>query len=126
MHAELTRQIAVAVKNDRWKIYWIWITPFEGLTRFKARSVQSVESYLVDLEFYWGVGKCGCKWFATHLEPTVCRWMAEERDISDDWRCKHLIAARQYLGDDLVRKQLEVLKRKDTTRTTRLEYVKHH
>ena len=126
MHVELTRLIAVALKREgRWKIHWVYVTPveFEGLTRYKARSEHSVKPYLVDLTEWWGIGKCGCIHFAARLEPTISRWPAEEREITDEHRCKHIRACRQYLGEDLVRKQLEVLKRKDTTRLTYVRKV---
>lgn len=100
-----SRVIAVAIlhASDRWKIHWVRVTPFEGLCRFWAQSEKGrATRYLVDLDYWWGIGNCACEDFGINKEPIISRWKAEEREITDAWRCKHCIACRMFLGTDLL------------------------
>lgn len=122
MPEELTRLLAVAINHrGKWKLHWVNVTPFEGLTRFHAQSERGrATTYLVDLDLYWGLGWCGCEDFGINKEPTVKLWKADERVVTDEWRCKHVIACRMYLGDDLANMFLAA-RRHETNKTRRYE-----
>ncbi len=99
-----TRRIAVPVQQKSgWKIHWMDVTPFDGLTRYHVTTVRAgAKGYLVDLESYWGNGQCGCMFYCTTHEPVVSRWTPSQREPGNATRCRHLLAARLYLGEDLV------------------------
>lgn len=118
MPEEATRLLAVAINHrGKWKIHWVNVTPFEGLTRFWAQSERGrATRYMVDLDNYWGLGQCGCEDFGINKEPTVKLWKADERVLTDEFRCKHIIACRQFLGTDLLDRVL-ALRRHEANKT---------
>ena len=115
-----TRLIPVAIKHrGSWKINFVNVTPFEGLLRFHAQSERGrATKYLVDLDAYWTLGFCGCENFGINIEPIVKKWQADEREITDARRCKHILACRQYVGAELLDMLLR-LRRRETNKTRR-------
>lgn len=56
--------------------------------------------YIVDLASYHGNGQCDCMDFRTRMEPKLSRGMAP----CDQLRCKHILACRRALLDDVIGK----------------------
>lgn len=81
------------------------IKPFDGLTRYLVRSdVNPQNEYLVDLDAYWGIGKCSCAHHTYRMAPELERpgMKSKALKIPDQFRCKHITLCRQLLGNELV------------------------
>lgn len=90
------------------KIKPLEVLPYDGVFRCLVRSEKNKRLYLVDLEFYSGVGCCACYEFTFRIEPKLKRMRPAERiALGDGARCKHLRAARALraaqLLDDIIR-----------------------
>lgn len=70
------------------------VIPLRERARYHVESQSGEEPYLVDLLEYRRNGFCGCKHFATKIEP---KWNAGE--IPERRWCKHIRAVRDYLID---------------------------
>lgn len=81
------------------------VTPYDQLTRYIVKSdVPPHNEYLVDLDFYGGTGKCNCDHYRFRLEPKLCtpEGRAAAKKNPDDFRCRHIRACREQLGQELV------------------------
>lgn len=74
------------------------IQPFDGLFRYQVKNSFSGETYLVDLLEYFGSGRCSCQDFNIRCAPGLERRFGP----GEPCRCKHIRAARCYLGIELV------------------------
>lgn len=82
--------------------YPLQVIPYDGLFRYHVTSARYPDKqYLVDLEHYHGNGCCSCENFAIKHEPRIVTDGYKPK--RDECRCKHLIAARDYLGRMLIR-----------------------
>lgn len=80
----------------------------EGLERFFVTSGTRLgHRHLVDLCAYYGNGWCNCEHFQGHIESKLKDIAKSNRPWNDDFRCKHIKAAREYLGRELVDRYLE-------------------
>ena len=78
------------------------IIPIEGEPwRFYVESESEPEfPRLVDLEEYDGVGWCSCPHFTFRCQPNL-----ERGDRGTELRCKHILAAREYLIDQQIHRE---------------------
>jgi hypothetical protein len=76
------------------------IRPYNGLMMYEVTSESDprTEPYHVDLTFYRGIGNCDCAQFQFRLEPHLVR----QPFHPDQYRCKHILACREFLGKQLV------------------------
>jgi hypothetical protein len=68
------------------------VKPLRERGRYHVESASHGDDYLVDLLEYRRNGFCGCKDFATKIEP---KWNAGE--VPERKFCKHIRACRDYL-----------------------------
>lgn len=98
------------------------ITPLDNLTRFLVRSdVNPDNEYLVDLDQYGGIGFCACDHFKFRLEPELCKigGVALAKKTPEAHRCKHIKAARETLGKELVNKLTQINNNQQKAHRTR-------
>lgn len=83
-----------------------YLEPINGeLGRYHVRSEDdlAVQPYHIDIEAYWGNGRCDCMRFKTELEPELSRLRPSEREFTENlYRCKHILVARVAEGLALV------------------------
>lgn len=98
-------RIPIEHKNQQWKIHTLKVTPVpnEGLARFRVQSEHGSSVYLVDLQSDHAAGRCGCTNFS----------VGRSKDPAHS--CKHLRAARIYLGEELVERWLRTRRAHDKT-----------
>ena len=72
------------------------ITPWDNL-RFLVPSRSGEKDYMVDLGAHDCNGSCTCKHFEVRLQPKV------KLGVVKPMRCKHLLAARSYFVDCVIR-----------------------
>ena len=79
------------------------VLPYDGVFRCLVRSEKSKRLYLVDLEFFGGIGKCACWQFEYRLQPKIRRLSPQQRErAGDDVRCKHILEARRVRAEQLL------------------------
>lgn len=90
------------------------VEPYEGLLRFHVYSEnQPGEIYLVDLAENGGLGKCTCHHYRIRLEPKL----GFGRHVNpEDVQCKHLLAAKEYLGKELTETLIKAELKKEKER----------
>jgi hypothetical protein len=75
------------------------VTPYAGLLCYQVDSERpGIDPYLVDLTMYWGTGCCDCSHFKFRLEKELTLQPLNPAS----YRCKHIVAARNYLADELI------------------------
>lgn len=66
------------------------------------------ESWMVDLEAYWGHGKCDCDHFRYRLEPDISRKVMPTPEMPME--CWHLVQARRHFMRQLYKELRKVMK----------------
>lgn len=85
------------------------IEPYDHILRFRFVSETRPDiAHLVDLGAYDGFGECSCEDFCYRVRPglvanrsraTLATAITDEGAVR---RCKHLVAAREYLVDSVI------------------------
>jgi hypothetical protein len=85
--------------------------PHDHVLRFRFDSVLRPDiAHVVDLGAFDGFGECSCEDFQYRILPTLLRnrhaWtnIEEVTDETQLKRCKHLLAAREALLDQVIRR----------------------
>lgn len=73
---------------------------YDGLLRYLVHSDTGPDTYLVDLAEHKGAGKCDCTHFRCRIEPH--HKVGNRFANPEQARCKHIRAARELLGRELV------------------------
>lgn len=86
---------------------------YEGMFRYLVESegtdkdVQG-SAYLVDLSENGGIGFCGCRNWLHEISPRITRGELPT-DLRDPlFNCKHLMAARDFMEDEIFWRLMEV------------------
>jgi hypothetical protein len=78
------------------------IHPYDHVLRFRFESDTRPEiAHVVDLSAFGGFGECSCEDFQYRILPELLR---EGREIK---RCKHLLAARDFLAGQVISRIIE-------------------
>lgn len=81
------------------------IHPYDHILRYRFESDTRPDiAHVVDLGAFGGFGECSCEDFVYRLRPVLCRDGAEVAGLK---RCKHLLAAREHLLDQVVGRIVE-------------------
>lgn len=76
------------------------IHPHDHVLRFRFESEARPDiAHVVDLGAFGGFGECSCEDFVYRLRPALCGSQAPTDSLR---RCKHLIAAREHLLDQVI------------------------
>ena len=77
------------------------IYPHDHILRFRFESETRPDiGHVVDLGAYDGFGECSCEDFCYRVRPALMRREATTR-------CKHLVAAREYLVNQVIERITE-------------------
>lgn len=88
------------------------IEPYDNPLRVLVSSETRPDiKHLVELDAYDGLGKCSCEAFSFRSEPLANPQDGTPADRSPGLRCKHILAARDWLDLELARIELDEAER---------------